>query len=266
MNSILDILPLLLMHSSSHSSKNFSLYCKTCSKAILFDSDIEFIFKKKETMNFIGRIIVLVIISGWINDLHSQSKSPPIPVEIFIGNQSIFSQTVVKRKFEPQSKFAYFSLGAYTADYDNELSENSLVMINQISYDIGKGFGIMTGAEINSEAGFSAVVGPQHNFSSENFLAVTILSFFINTDNDVRLFGLYEFKPKIGNKLRLYNRVQFIYNQNLREGLHNRSYLYLRTGLKINSLIFGLAANLDQFGPARVFKENYGLFVRYELK
>jgi hypothetical protein len=217
-------------------------------------------------MNFIVRIIVLLIINSWACDLYSQSRSAPIPVEIFLGNQALFSQTVVKRKFAPNSSFSYFSLGSYTAAYTNELSDNNLILINQVSYNIGKGFGIMAGGEINSKVGFSPIFGPQHNYTSENFLAVTILSIFVNSDKDLKLFGLYEYKPKINTKLSFYSRLQFVYNQNLNEGLHNRSYVYLRAGLKIADVIFGLAANLDQFGPAKAFKENYGLFVRYELR
>ena len=96
-------------------------------------------------------------------------------------------------------------------------------------------------------------------------MAVTVLSYFLNGDSDLKLFGLYEYKPPINEKWSAYSRLQFIYNQNLSEGLHNKSYLYLRAGVKRNAMIIGLAANLDQSGPMRVFDENYGVFVRWEF-
>ena len=59
---------------------------------------------------------------------------------------------------------------------------------------------------------------------------------------------------------------QLLYNTSLKEGNHNRSYVYLRAGLKRQSLIFGLGANLDQFGPHKHFEDNYGVFIGYELR
>lgn len=200
------------------------------------------------------------------NSIIAQSFNPPIPVEAFFGHEALYSQLVVKRKFTGESKFAYFGLATYTASYDNDQDGNSLVIINQISYNFKKGFGVMAGADMNSAVGFSPVIGPQHNYASKKWLAVTVVSFFLNADKNLKLFGLYEFKPKINEKWTMYNRLQFIYKWNLNEGLHSRSYIYLRTGLKRNAFIFGLAANLDQFGPNKSFKDNYGIFVRYEFK
>lgn len=197
--------------------------------------------------------------------LSAQRPQPPVPAEILLGNENIYFQLAFKKKFSPASKFNFFSLATYTADYGNDPGENRLIILAQGSYTIGKGFGVMAGTDMNSVVGFSPVVGPQHHFASRQFLAVTILSYFLNEGNDLKLFGLYEYKPPINDNWSIYTRVQFIYNHSLAEGEHNRSYLYLRAGVKRNALIVGVGAQLDQFGPSKVFKDNYGVFVRWEF-
>ena len=221
---------------------------------------------KKHPLEPIWKVLItLAMVVLTINYGYGQRPAPPIPVEAFFGHEAIYSQLVVKRSFTPSSKFAFFNLSTYTADYDNDMDENTMITINQISYNFGKGFGIMAGADMNSVVGFSPIIGPQHNFASKKILAVTVLSYFLNGDSDLKLFGLYEYKPPINEHWSLYTRVQFIYNQNLSEGTHNKSYLYLRAGVKTKAMIFGLAANLDQSGPKKVFNDNYGAFIRWEF-
>ena len=48
-------------------------------------------------------------------------------------------------------------------------------------------------------------------------------------------------------------------------GFHNRSFLYLRAGLKKGPLGFGLGANFDAYGPGKTARENYGVFTRWEF-
>lgn len=196
----------------------------------------------------------------------AQEKQPPIPAELFFGNKQLFFQATIKKKFTPTSKFSFFGLTTYTASYNNKLSDNRLVSEVQISYNFKKGFGFMAGTDVNSATGFFPVVGPQYTYASKKIVAVTIASFFLNSKNDFKIFGLYEYKPAIGKKLVFYNRLQFIYNLSIETGNHNRSFLYLRSGLKQGPFAAGIAANLDQFGPTKIFKENYGLFVRWEFE
>jgi hypothetical protein len=79
-------------------------------------------------------------------------------------------------------------------------------------------------------------------------------------------FALLENKPQLTDKLGLYTRVQGLYNHNTKQDFHDRSYLYLRAGLSIKKYQFGLGANFDRYGPFKINQENYGLFVRVEIK
>ncbi len=217
---------------------------------------------------FTKNTLVLLIMGGTLSQhfiVQAQAPEPPIPIELFFGNEQMYFQLVVKKKFAPQSKLSFFTVATYTAAYDNT-EDYSIVMPVQFSYDLGKGFGIMAGTDINSEVGLAPIVGPQYNYSSKTFLAVTVASIFLNEDSDFKVFGLYEYKPPLTEKLSLYTRLQLIYNHSWNLGTHNRSYLYLRAGLKRNNFIFGAAANLDQYGPNKEFGENYGAFVRWEFR
>ncbi|MEX0362778.1 MAG: hypothetical protein AB3N10_17515 [Allomuricauda sp.] len=195
----------------------------------------------------------------------AQKPTPPIPVEVLLGNENVYFQMVMKRPFSPESKFNFFGLATYTANYENNTEDNRVITIAQVSYNIAKGFGVMAGTDINSFSGFSPIVGPQHNFANKQILAVTVASFFLNEGSDFKIFGLYEYKPPINEMWSIYSRFQFIYNTSLNEGNHNKSYIYLRAGVKRKSLIFGLGANLDWSGPNKEFAENYGGFVRWEF-
>ena len=135
-----------------------------------------------------------------------------------------------------------------------------------ISYSLGKGFAFMGGALVNSSQGFAPLTGIRHTFVSKKVLAVTLASFYFNPAKDLQFFGIYEFKPPIGENWILYTRAQILYAHNSIEVEHGRSYLYLRAGLKRNRVSFGLGSNLDRFGPDLRLEENYGVFVRWELK
>ena len=66
---------------------------------------------------------------------------------------------------------------------------------------------------MNAVVGLSPVIGPKHVYASRKFLAVSILSYFLNGDHDLGFFGLYEFKPPINDKLALYTRLQVLYER-----------------------------------------------------
>ncbi len=218
----------------------------------------------KPKITKISRLLIIALFLS-SNFVFGQKPVPPIPAEIFFGNDAIFSQLVINRDFAPNSKFSLFSLATYTASYDQEKGDNELATINQVNYSVGRGFSAMVGVNVNSEVGLTPVIGPKHVFVSKTFLSVSILSFSVDGDNDLGFFGLYEYTPPINENLALLARFQVLYNQGLGEMQHNRSFLYLRAGLKKNRLSFGLASNLDQYGPKKKFKENYGLFAEWNF-
>lgn len=195
----------------------------------------------------------------------AQAPEPPLPIELMPGNNSLYFQMVVKKKFSPESKFGFFSVATYTVAWD-DFSDVNITLPAQVNYSLGKGFALMAGGRINNVVGFDPMAGFQHNYASRQILAVTVASLFLNENSDCEIFGLYEYKPPLSEKWSLYTRLQLLYVYGLDDHQHGRSYLYLRAGVKRGPLAFGLGTNLDQYGPDKVFKDNYGVFVKWDLK
>ena len=196
--------------------------------------------------------------------IYSQAPAPPIPVEILPGHDNLYFQMVLKKTFTPESRLGFFTVATFSAKW-GDLHDVDITMPMQLYYNLWKGFAPIAGGSVNTAVGFSPYVGFQHSYASRQILTVTVASFSLNADADFKVFGLYEYKPPIGDKWASYSRLQFIYNTSLKEGSHNRSYLYLRAGLKRNALSFGLGVNLDRYGPFKTFEDNYGPFVRWEF-
>jgi hypothetical protein len=221
--------------------------------------------KKPYSINYKQLFVLILSLPGFTPSLEAQTSAPPLPVEFLFSDKQLYFQMVVKKQFAPEGRLGYFTVATYSSSYD-DFSNVKITMPMHLYYNIWKGFSPVGGAAINSVVGFSPYTGLQHNYSSRKILSVTVASFYINAEHDFKVFGLYEYKPRINENWSLYSRLQFMYNTSLKEGTHNRSYIYLRVGVKKESLIFGLGANLDQYGPFKTFEDNYGAFVRWEFR
>jgi hypothetical protein len=199
--------------------------------------------------------------------VHAQAPTPPIPLELMFGNDRLDFQLVAKRNFTPQSKFSVLAIAVFSENYGKEKKlGDSVVIPFQLNYALGKsGLSLAAGGEANSVAGFGTTVGLTHSKATKEILAITVLSYQLSSDQNLKIFGIYEYKPAINEKWSIYSRLQLTYNQGMAEGFHNRSFLFLRAGLKKGPMGFGLGANFDAYGPNKVARENYGVFTRWEF-
>jgi hypothetical protein len=221
------------------------------------------LFFQVKTLTFLG---VVLTFNSLFSLAQTQVPKVPTPVEFMAGNNRLFFQIVVKKKFSPESRFGFLTVSTFSTNYDNESKDLDLVMPVLINFNIYKGFGLVGGTTINNRVGFSPLVGGQHSFANKDWVSVTIASFFLNASRNVELFGIYEYKPKISPAINLYTRLQLMYIHNTAQNHHARSFLQLRAGLKRDALNFGLGANLDQYGPEKDFKPNYGVFVGWAFQ
>ena len=113
--------------------------------------------------------------------------------------------------------------------------------------------------------GFRPTAGLQYVYGSRQWFALILPRFDLRDSYNFETFGLVEYKPPINEKLGLYTRVQGLYVHNSKQNFHERSYLNLRLGLSHSNSVFGLGANFDRYGPFKIFKENYGVFVSTQL-
>ena len=220
-----------------------------------------------ERRNTILKIVAVFLLAFSARIATAQIGPPPIPAEIMFGNERLDFQLVLKRDFTSTSKFSLLAIGVFSENYDKEKTlGNSIVIPVQVNYSFGnKGFAVSVGAEANSNAGFKPTLGFQHVYASRKLLALTVFSFLLSDQTDAKIFGLYEFKPSVTVKWNLYTRLQFVYNGQLSENLHNRSFLYLRAGLKNGPLAFGLGANWDEYGSNKLSTTNFGVFTRWDF-
>lgn len=227
------------------------------------------IFSRQKAQFLTLTSLITLVFFGYAEKSQAQIKTftPPTPLELVIGHEQLNFQLVVKRRFSPESKFDLLVISVFSEnwDKDDELG-NSILIPFQASYRIGqKGFSFAAGGEANSVVGFSPTTGVTHNYVSRKILAISVLNYFINESQDLKFFGLYEYKPPINETWSVYSRLQLVYNHSLAENEHNRSFLYLRVGLEKGPLGFGLGANWDQFGSEKATKSNFGIFTRWEF-
>jgi hypothetical protein len=219
-------------------------------------------------LHFLRRIILgTFALLGFSLVSYAQAPIPPTPMELMFGHERLDFQLVFKRNFTPESKFSVLAIAVFSENYaKSKRVGDSVVIPFQVNYALGKsGFSLAAGAEANSAAGFGTTLGMTHAFANRTWLAISVLSYQLSESQDLKLFGLYEFKPAINETWSIYSRVQFVYNYGLAETVHNRSFLYLRAGLKKGPLGFGLGANFDQYGSEKITRQNYGLFTRWEF-
>jgi hypothetical protein len=197
----------------------------------------------------------------------AQAPIPPLPMELMFGHERLDYQLVMKRNFTATSKFSVLAIAVFSENYGKgKKLGDSVVIPFQVNYALGKsGFSLAAGGEANSVAGFGTTVGITHSKATKEILAISVLSYQLSSAQNVKFFGLYEYKPALTEKWSVYSRLQLTYNQGMAEGFHNRSFLYLRAGLKKGPLGFGLGANFDAYGPSKVARENYGVFTRWEF-
>lgn len=76
----------------------------------------------KRVFRNLGVLLAFLMIFSFVS--YAQKPPIPIPLELFAGHEGIYSQLVVKRPFTPKSRFYYFKLATYSANYENDVAEN----------------------------------------------------------------------------------------------------------------------------------------------
>jgi hypothetical protein len=191
--------------------------------------------------------------------------SPPIPTEAMVGNEGFYFQLTVAKPVLTGSKLNFFNVTTYQANYDGGMSGQDFVSVSLLYYDIWKGISPAAGAAMNHVTGFKPFAGIQYVYANRTWLAVIVPGFFLTSKREFETFALLEYKPQLNSKLKLYTRLQCLYNHNTVEAVHGRSYLYGRAGISLGNISFGFGANFDRYSPAKVSKWNLGGFVKADL-
>lgn len=217
-----------------------------------------------KTMKY--QILLIILLCSSIANAQQASKETPSPVELNIGNNRFGLQFLMNKHFAPASKFSFLSVTSFESTYNNDINNLDFINNSQVSYEIYKGFGIATGLSVNRVAGLTPIVGIEYVFANKEILLVLTPTYHLSKSKNVEGLALIEYKPKLTEKLNLYSRFQTLYNHNSETSQHERSYMQFRLGLGIANYQFGLATNLDYYGAVKTFKDNYGVFLRFNFK
>lgn len=172
----------------------------------------------------------------------------------------------MNKKFSNESKFSFLSVTSFESSYNNDINNLDFINNSQIGYEIYKGIGIASGLSVNRVSGLTPTIGPEYVISNQKLLLVITPSYQFGKNKNIVGLVIIEYKPKLTEKLNLYTRFQTLYNHNTNQNQHERSYLQFRLGFGIGDYKFGLATNLDYYGANKIYKDNYGIFIRHNFK
>lgn len=192
------------------------------------------------------------------------SKIPslsPVPIEALFMSEAVNIQMTVNKKFTSQSKFGFFGIVNILNTYDNDKDKNETMILTMVSYELFKGFSVNAGMWTNNIIGTRPSVALNYMLVGKDFVLINVPRIDLSEDHNVEHALIFEYFPSITDKVRLYSRVQGLYNYNVEEKAHDRSYIDLRLGVTYNKVRMGVGANLDFYGPKGTYKQGVGLFV-----
>ncbi len=196
---------------------------------------------------------------------NSTLPKPPVTIEYLAGNNRLFSQLILNRSLTKNQTFGLLNVSSFAANYEKNNSNSEYFSFSTLNFKIGKGFSINAGGTFNTSEGLKPLLGIQYTYTNKGFSVIYLPAYYYLRSRKIFNLLLVEYKLKITDKWSSYSRLQANYQYDFDINSHFRSYLYLRLGATYKNITFGAGANLDQYGPKRVFKENYGAFIKLNL-
>ena len=188
-----------------------------------------------------------------------------IRVESFFGDDESVVDVFWVKPFQVNSSFLYLSrnkllLPGYKSD------NPQFSTLNILSYQLNKtGIGLAVAASANNAA-FQGRVGVQFlKVKPNEWLIYTIASTKLSTDGDFRQLLIAQCTPMISNKLRWFNRVEWVsafgYN-----GGHRFSQAILKEGMQIDKWQLGVGLEWLWLGVSFAsIQQNWGVFLAREF-
>jgi len=191
-------------------------------------------------------------------------KNPPVLMEGLVGSRGFSYQLVADKKFQSLPRLGYYGVVNFQTDW-GESKIGDYMLQGHLTYTIVKGVNAEAGFFANPVDGIRPSAGLIYTYGNPEVFILANPRFDIAKNPNAELFALAEYKPKLTEKLNLYTKIQGLYCHNLGYDFHSRSYLWLRAGLTIKEFSFGLAGNIDFYGPAKHNENNLGIFLLVNL-
>jgi hypothetical protein len=188
-------------------------------------------------------------------------KAQPIPVEVMVGDKYGSVNVVFNKSFTQTSRLGFFHMNTVQFDY-NEKAKNSFILQDLATVETFKNLKV-TGGVAYSKAGLSPTAGLQYSFAGKKFFFLFAPRVNIEADPSYDIMTILQLKTGLNEKIKFVGRIQML---NLFDKTGNiKSYQWLRLGIEMKGIQFGLAANFDEFGPSPSVEMNTGLFIRKDL-
>jgi hypothetical protein len=193
--------------------------------------------------------------------------SQTMPVELSVGNRNFLYQHTIKWKLEKDSRFGFMHIANVQTWYDMHKAKagNADEVMNQgyISFELLKSVSVLGGFFYTDVTGIRSTAALQFVKKKSDWIFMLTPRVDIMKRGSREIFTLFEYRPELTRKLKLYTRLQVMLNHG--PSHFNRGYQRLRIGIDLNKLQFGFAQNLDQFGADLSMRSNTGVFLRKEF-
>jgi len=202
-----------------------------------------------------GTIIFLLLLNAIM------IKAQPIPIELMMGYKYGTVNLSFSKNFSQDSRLGFFHMNTVQFDYKDE-DNNSFILQDLIYVETFKNLRVAGGVAY-SKGGFNPTAGFQYVFSGKKLVFLFAPRINIESEPSYDIMTVVQYKPEINDRAKLFTRIQML---NLFDSGGNiRSYQWMRLGLEVKGIQFGLAANLDEYGPNPSIENNFGLFLRKEI-
>jgi hypothetical protein len=189
------------------------------------------------------------------------AKAQPIPVELMMGHKYGTVNLSFSKNFSQTSRLGFFHMNTVQFDYKDK-NNNSFILQDQIYVETFKNMRV-AGGVVYSNGGFNPTAGLQYVYSSKKLFFLCAPRVNIESEASYDIMTILQYKPEINDRVKLYTRLQML---NLFDkGGNIKSYQWIRLGLEIKGLQFGLAADVDEYGPRPSATSNLGVFIRKEI-
>jgi hypothetical protein len=203
----------------------------------------------------IGTFIIILLLSNFL------AKAQPTPIELMIGQKYGTVNLIYDRHFSQNSRFGLFHMNTVQFDYKSKIY-NSFILQDQLYVETLKNLRV-SGGVVYSNGGFNPTAGLQYVYGGRKLFFLCAPRINIKSNPSYDLMTILQFKPEINDRLKLYTRFELLHLFD--SGGNIKSYQWIRLGLEVKGIQFGLAADFDEYGPDPSAKSNFGVFIRKEI-
>lgn len=184
-----------------------------------------------------------------------------LSVDAMAGSRNYWYQHVLSQPIQ-SSDWGFFNVSSLNGF--GQAQKDELMSQSYITYSVIKGIKLGAGTFYSTVPGFKASANIQLLLKGKNYTVIVIPRIDVNSYPSYDCMSQIEYVPSLTNKIKLYTRIQTLFNYTQLQ--HNRSYQYVRLGIDYKQTQLGLALNNDVYGSKKISFLNIGVFVRKDLR